>query len=531
MSKTNQSRESLENQPKSDKREDRVVERKIREVRGNKKSDVKTDKQKPASSAESNIGAQKTSMSTEIKPGPLEIKTQSFQDKKPVISSTTQKTALIQRHEEFYREYQTNASSNSSHGKITPNVISRFGTKTFTVVPSKPSVSHASTKVPAATLSLGAIKIDDQGNMVKAGITHNKVGGSLNSSEIDDSEGSLLLEKAKAFWSLSERQEGAVLHNKGLIDKAKETADGLKSPPPAASKCERKTSNSTDSSPIKPTEKFQPKRMVKTEARQAAKEFSTKVEVENKISASKHIQQVSNKPVVSPFVVPDLRKDLSLIKTSRRTSSQYVASAINKYTTDPLTKPNSTPTVSHTSTLSSQSGSLQRSGRPMPVNQHKTLLSFTSDNKENEAALKLNPPGLEKMSSSENLARTQRDFSQLRMNREEFGSSTVSKERNSNTLETGTTKNKHIQSTGTTHINTAPIGDTDNTKHPQSPRRTDGSLQNSAVKSPTEHKSTSQGHTSVSKTKKYIQNIDGLLLLKHTSHFIFRTHWTWPTPV
>lgn len=518
----------MENQPKGNRKEDKIVERKIREVCGNKKGDVKTDKQKTASSAKLNADVQKTSMSTEIKPGPLEIKTQSFQEKKPVISLTTQKTASTERHQEVSRDNQTSASSKSSHGKITPNVTSRFGTKTFTVVPPKPYVSHASMKVSAATLTVGAIKIDDQGNMVKAGIKHNKVGGSVNPSEIDDSEGSLLLEKAKAFWSLSERQEGAVLHNKGLIDKTKETTDGLKSPPPAVSECERNTRNTTDSSLIKPTEKLQYKRMVKTEARQPVKDFSTQVEAENKISASKHIQQASNKPAVSPFVVADLRKDLSFIKTSRRTSSQYVASAINKYTTDPSTKLNSVPTVSHTSTLSSQSGSLQRSGRSMPVNQYKTLLSFTSDNKENESALKLNPPGLEKMSSSENVAKTQRDFSELTMNREEFGLSAVSKERNSKTLETGITKNKPIQSTGTTHVNMAPIGDTDNIKHPESPRTTDGRLQNSAAKSPTAYKSMFQGQTSVSKTKK--QNIDGSLLSNNTSHSIFRTQWTWPRP-
>lgn len=494
------------------------MERKIGEVCGNKKSNVKTEKQKPALSAKL-VEGQKTSMSTEIKPGPLEIKTQSFQEKKPVYSSTTQKTTLTERHEGVYRDYQTNASLTSSHGKIMPNVTSRFGMKTFTVVPPKPSVPHASMKVPAATLSVGAIKIDDQGNMVKARITHNKVGGSLNSSEIDDSEGSLLLEKAKAFWSSSERQEGAVLHNKGLIDKAKETTDGLKSPPPAVSKCERNTSNTADI-PIEPTEKFQPKRVVKTEAKQPVKEFSTKVDVENKISESKHIQQASNKPVVSPFVVLDPRKDFSFTKTSRRTSSQYVASAINKYTTESSTKPNYSPTVSHTSTLSSQSSSLQKSGRPTPVNQYKTLPSSTSDNKENESALKLNSLGLEKMNLSGNVAKTQTDFSKLRLNREEFGSSAVSKERNSNTVETGTTNNKHIQS-GTSHTNMPPVGDTDNIKHPQCLRTTDGKLQNSAAKSPTVHKFTSQGQTSVSKTKE--KNIDALLLVKNTSHFIFRT--------
>lgn len=497
LSKTNQSREPLETKPEGDKKEEIIVVRKIKEVYSNDMGDVKTDKkQKTASAAKLNGDMQKRRASSEIKPGSPEIKSQSFQEKKPVIPSTTHRTASTERHGQVQRDYKTNTSSHSSHGKITCNVTSRFGMKTFTVVPPKPTVTHASTTVPAATLSAGAIKIDDQGNMVKVGIKHNKVGGSLSPSEIDDSEGSLLLGNAKPFWSLNERQEGAVLHNKGLIDKAKENTDGLKSPPPAVAECERNTSNTTASSLIKPAEKFQPKRLVKTEVREPGKEFTTKVEVESKISASKHTQQVSNKPVVSPYVVPDLRKDLCFLKTTRRTSSQYVASAINKYTPNPSAKPNTIPTVSHTS--ASFNTNLQRSSQL--VNQKKTTLPFRSDNKENEAASKLNPPGSEKMSSSENVAKAQRDFSELRVNRGEFGSSAVSKERDYNTLETGTTKNKHIQSTGTTHVNMAPIGDTDNIKHPQSARTAENRLQNSAAKSPTTHKFTSQGQTSVSNT-------------------------------
>lgn len=505
MSKTNQSREPLENKPKGDKKEEKFMLRKIKEACSNEISEVKMDKQKSALSAKFSGDLGKKSASTEIKPGPLEIKTQSFEEKKPVISSTTQRTVSTERHEQLPRDYKTSASSNSSHGKIMCNVTSRFGMKTFTVVPPKPTVTHASTKVPAATLSVGAIKIDDQGNMVKAGIEHNKVGGSLNPSEIDDSEGSLLLGKAKAFWSSSERQEGAVLRNKGLIDKAKETTDGLKSPPSAVSECELNSSNTTDCSLIKPAEKFQPKRLVKTEAREPRKEFTNKVEVENKISASKHTQQVSTKPTVLPYVVPDLRKDLSYFKTPRRTSSQYVASAINKYTTNPSSKPNSIHTVSHASTsFNSHNTSLQRSGQPMQGNQNKTTLSFRSDNKENESAFKLNPPGPEKMSSSENVAKANRDFSELRRNRGEFGSSAASKERDYNTLETGTTKNKHIQSTGTTHVNMAPIGDTNNIKHLQSTQTVENRLQNSAAKSSTAHKFISAGQTSVSNTFSFL---------------------------
>eukprot|EP00066_Takifugu_rubripes_P014483 XP_011603749.1 PREDICTED: protein cordon-bleu isoform X3 [Takifugu rubripes] len=496
LPKTNHSRKPLE-KPKADKKEEKFMLRKIKEVCSNETSEVKMDKQKTASSTKLNGDVGKRSTSTEINPGPLHMKTQAFQEKKTVISSIAQRTVLPERHEQVHRDYKTNASSNSSYGKITCNVSSRFGMKTFTVVPPKPAVTQVSTKVPASTLSVGAIKIDDQGNMVKAGIDHNKVGGSLKPSEIDDSEGSLLLGRAKAFWSLSERQEGAVLHNKGLIDKAKETTDGLKSPPPAVSECERNTSSTTDISLRKPTEKFQPKRLVKPEAIEPRKEFTTKVEVENKISASKHTQQVSNKPAVLPYVVADPRKDLSFLKTTRRTSSQYVASALNRYTPIPSTKPNAIPTVSHASTsFNSHNTSLQRSGQPVQGDQNKTTLSFRSDNKENESAFKLNPPGPVKMSSSENLAKPHRDFSELRMNRGEFGSSAASKESDYNTLETGTTKNKHIQSTGTTHVNMAPIGDTDNIKHLQSTQTVENRLQNSAAKSSTAHKFISQGQTS-----------------------------------
>lgn len=499
LSQPKRCRKSLENKSKGDKKEEKMS------ITDN--NSVKKDKQRTTSQVKSSVDMQKHSKSTEIKPNPVEGNRQSLQEKKPVISPTSQRTVSTERDEEIHRVYQKNPSLNASHGKITRNVTSRFGMKTFTVVPPKPTVLHAATGVPAVTLTVGAIKIDDQGNMVKAGVTHNKVGGSLE-SKIDYSEGSPLLGKAKAFWSSNERQESAVLHNKGLIDKAKESTDGLKSTPTAVSET-RETSNIEElkTSLIKPAERAQPKEMVKREAKEPVKDIEVateeQVEVESKISVSKHVQQPSNKPIHPPSILPELRKDLSFLKPSRRTSSQYVASAINKYTSNTSVKPNYIPKLSDSSaSLKTQSVGFQRSGRSIQVNPHQSSLSVLSDNKENESAFKSNPPGPKRsLSYPEYVSDSQRDLVEVRTDREGFGSSVGSIEGNSNTLERETTKNKHIQSNGTTHMNMAPNNDRDNIKHihPRSPSPAQSSPLHPSAKSPTAPKTISQGQTSVSK--------------------------------
>ncbi|XP_070768415.1 LOW QUALITY PROTEIN: protein cordon-bleu [Enoplosus armatus] len=500
-SQPEQHQRSLEKKAIGDKKDGNILETKIKEMGITDTNLMKEDKQRTTSAVKSNIDMQKHSKTTEIKPDLVKSNTESFQEKKPVLPPTSQRAVSTERDEEIHRVYQNSSSSNTSHGKITRNVTSRFGMKTFTVVPPKPSVMHAATGEPTVKLTVGAIKIDDQGNMVKAGISRNKVGGASELG-INCSEGSPLLGKAKAFWSSNERQEFAVPQSKGLIDKPKESTDGLKSTPSAVSEATLKTSNTEDlktaqMSLNKPAERAEPKEMVKEEAKEPVKDVKVakeyRVEVESKISVSKNIQQPSNKPVLPPPILPDLKRDLSFLKPSRRTSSQYVASAITKCSP---TKPNSMPNVPDSSaSLKTRTIGFQRSGRSIQVNPHQSSQSSLLDNKENESATKSNPPCPKRsMSYPDSLT----DFGEVRPDRGGFGSCFGSIKGSSNMLETETAKRKHIQSSGPTQINMTANNDRNNIEHirPRSPSPTQSSPLHSSAKPPTAPKTISQGQTS-----------------------------------
>lgn len=533
-SQPEQQRKSLENKSIGDKKE----ETKIKEMSITDTKSVKEDKQRTTSAAKSNVDMQKHSKSTVIKPDPVKSNAQSSQEKKSVLPPTSQRSS--ERDEEMHRVYQNNSSSNTSHGKITCNVTSRFGMKTFTVVPPKPSVIHAATGEPAVKLTIGAIKIDDQGNMVKGGISRNTVGGSsVGESGMKSSEGSPLLGKAKAFWSSNERQESSVPQSKDLVDKAKESTDGLKSTSTAISVTILKSSDTEDlKTPFyKHAERAQPKEMAKEEAKEPVTGVRVtkeeQVEVESKISVSKNVQQPSNKPALPPPVFLDLKRDLSFLKPSRRTSSQYVASAITKYTPKTSAKPNFTPNIHDSSaSLKSQTVGFQRSGRSIKVNPNLSSQSSLSDNKEN--ASKSDPPGPKRsMSFPEYVSDYQRDFGEVRPDRGGFESCVGSIKGSSNTLETETAKTKHIQSSGPTQKNVIANNDSDHIKHVRlrSPSPARSSPLHSSAKPPTAPKILSQGQTSVSKTcirnilclcfYSIVVNVNYSVLI--TPHLVFRT--------
>ncbi|XP_073342055.1 protein cordon-bleu isoform X2 [Pagrus major] len=496
---TTQPSKSKEKKSKGDKKEEKILETKTKEITDT--NSVKKDKQRTTSAVKSNADLQKHSKSTEIKPDPVRSNTISIPEKKPVLPPNIQRTVSSEREEEVHRDNQNNSSSNASHGKITRNVTSRFGMKTFTVVPPKPSVFQAATGVPAATLTDGAIRIDDQGNMVRAGVCRNKVSGSSELG-INNSEGSQLVGKAKAFWCSNERQESAVAQNRGLIDKTKESTDGLKSTPTAISETTMKTSNVEDmkmmqTSLNKPAERVQPKVIIEEKAKEPAKDIKVakeeRVEVESKISVSKPI----NKPTLPPPILPDLRKDLFFLKPSRRTSSQYVASAITKYSKTSAAPNSHVPDSS--ASLRSQTVGFQRSGRSIQVNPHQSSQLSLSDNKENESAFKSNPPGPKRsMSFPEYVSDSQRDFGEVRPDRGGFGSSVGSIKGNSNTLETETTKNKGFQSTGPAQTNMTANNDRDNSEHirPRSSSPAQRSPPHLFAKPSTIPKTVSQGQTS-----------------------------------
>lgn len=484
----------MENKSVGDKKKEKILETKIKEMSIRDTNSVKEAIKRTTSAVKSNDDMQKHSKSTESKPDPVKSNAQSPQ--------TSQRSVSTERDEEMHKVYQND--SNSSHGKITRNVTSRFGLKTFTVVPPK-HVMHAATGVPAVTLTVGAIKIDDQGNMVKQGtVAGNKVDGS---SEMEIP----LLGKAKAFWSSNERQESAVPHKKGVIDKAKECTDGLKSPPTAISEATLKTSNTEDlkttqTSLNKPAERIQPKELVKEEAKEPVKDVKVakeeRLEVDSNISVSKNIQQPSNKPALPPPILPDLKKDLSFLKPSRRTSSQYVASAIAKYTPRTAAKPNSIPNIPASSaSLKTQTIGFQRSGRSIQVNPHQSSQSSLTDNKENESAPKSNPPGPKRsMSYPEYVSDSQRDFGEVRPDREGFQSCVGSTKRSSNTLETETTKNEHVRSSGPTQIKMTANNERVDIQHirPRSPSPAQSGPVHSSAKPATASKAIFQGKTNVS---------------------------------
>ncbi|XP_074510347.1 protein cordon-bleu isoform X3 [Sebastes fasciatus] len=499
-----QRRKSLKNKSTGDKKEEKMQETKMKEMSAPDTNSVKEEKQRRTSAVKSNVDLQKHSKRTETKPDPVKSNAQSFQEKKSVLPPTTQRPA--ERDEETHRVYQNNSSTNASHGKITCNVTSRFGMKTFTVVPPKPSVMHAATGEPAVKLTVGAIKIDDQGNMVKGGISRSKVGGSSECG-VNSSEGSPLLGKAKAFWSSNERQESSVPPSKDLIDKAKESTDGLRSTPTTISVTTLKSGNTEDlkmtqTSHYKPAEKAKPKETVNEGAKEPVKAVHVakeeRLEVESKFSVSKNVHQPSNKPALPPPFLPDLTRDLSFLKPSRRTSSQYVASAITKYTPKTSAKPNSIPNV-HDASASLKSQTFQRSGRSIKVNPHQSSQSSPSDNKENDSASKSNPPGPKRsMSFPEYVSESQRDFGEVRPDRGGFKSCVGSTKGSSNTLETETAKHKHIQSSGPTQKNMIANNDSDDIKQIRlrSPSPAQSRPPYSSAKPPTVSKTVSQGQTS-----------------------------------
>ncbi|XP_008290971.1 protein cordon-bleu [Stegastes partitus] len=490
----------LENKSIGDRMEEKMLETKNKEMSA---ADTKRGKEDKQISVKSNAEMQKKPKKTEKSPDPVKKNSQSFQQKKTDLPMS-QRLVSTEKEEENHRVYQIKSNSGSSHGKIT-HVTSRFGMKTFTVVPPKPSVTHTAGEQPAVPFTAGAIRIDDQGNMVSSGVFRNKVGGS-SETEINRSEGSPLVGQAKAFWSSNEKQESAVIPSKGLIDKAKESTNGEKSASTAVFETTLKTSKTeylktTQSTLSKPAEKVQLIELVKEEANEPAKDVKAANEeyskVESKISVSKNIQQPSIKPALPPPLLADMRRDLSFLKPSRRTSSQYVASAISKYTPMTSAKPISTPkTPDYSASSKTPSPGLQRLGQSIQVNPHQSSLSYVSDNKENVSTSTSRSPGPKRsMSSPEYVSDTRRDFEKF--DRGGFKSSVVSTKESLGLLETETAKNNHIHSSGPTHIKVTANNDRDYNKHirQRSPSPAKTSTLHSYAKPPTAPKTISQDQT------------------------------------
>ncbi|XP_026150225.1 protein cordon-bleu isoform X6 [Mastacembelus armatus] len=185
----------------------------------------------------------------------------------------------------------------------------------------------------------------------------------------------------------------------------------------------------------------------------------------------------------------DVKRDLSFLKPSRQTSSQYVASAISKYTPKTSAKPNPIPNIPNCS-VKTQTTAFQRSSRSMPMNPR------WSDNKENGSAdSKPNPTSPNKSMNYPEFISHSRP---VRLNGGGFGSCNGSTKTGSDMLETGASKKKHIQCSDPIQINVTANNDRDNIKHfgPGSPTLSQSRPLHSSAKQPAAPKTISQGQAS-----------------------------------
>ncbi|KAG9345060.1 hypothetical protein JZ751_009601 [Albula glossodonta] len=221
----------------------------------------------------------------------------------------------------------------AAQSKITQSPTSRFGMKTFTVVPPKPTPIQ--TQKPAGSLVTGAIKIDAQGNMVKTDSSqYDSPPGPGNDSQLP------LLGKAKAFWSSAEQQD-TTAPSRGHAPKTRvpETSRTSPTEPPAAP---------SSQPPVECNGRERP-------------EVTTRKALEGAVEQKAKLKPSSTEPKqqpVKPSWEPNQRRDLSFLKPSRRTSSQYVASAITKYTGKPAHKVES---IQETNSISESSLTKQKS--------------------------------------------------------------------------------------------------------------------------------------------------------------------------
>lgn len=335
---------------------------------------------------------------------------QSSQEKKPVILPSSQRT-LSAGHDN--RVHQNSPSAPlSPHGAITHSVTSRFGMKTFTVVPPRPAVSCDSAEVLPHAATVAAVKIDDQGNMVRAGIGHNR----FEAPRVESVDRTTGFGKAREFWSSSKKQEG---HSQGVIERdvplsslsaikiddqsnrlrpgigyrragtlQVESGDG--SPPFGRAREFWSSSEKQEGQSRGLVERDVPVRSPSMAAAKAPPLGSRPDDQtgEQKTRRTEN-EMLKNFGVDRNERPEEPRKDLTFLKPSRRTSSHYVASAINKHSnTNTSSRPGYATQKSDSSVASSQLTTSQRPGRAATVNPSPSAALLTvSRNKQGKSSL------------------------------------------------------------------------------------------------------------------------------------------------
>ncbi|NXS94921.1 COBL protein, partial [Jacana jacana] len=184
------------------------------------------------------------------------------------------------------------------------NYEPKIGLTTFKVVPPKPEVKHFDRGV---SLSSGAIKIDELGNLIgpNTGVSKHIPGTSTDESE------EIRLGKVKAFWRSSSMEKQSDDSAEHLPKKSAVTTNSK----PFATKHEHKPVSLAAPKPVTP----------QTVTAQEAERQSENERIKPPLPVTQS--------EVTPLVAPTNKDKLELpfIMPHRRTSSQYVASAIARH--------------------------------------------------------------------------------------------------------------------------------------------------------------------------------------------------------
>ncbi|XP_071592853.1 protein cordon-bleu isoform X2 [Heliangelus exortis] len=180
------------------------------------------------------------------------------------------------------------------------NYEPKMGLTTFKVVPPKPEIKHFNRGV---SLSTGAIKIDELGNLIGPSTGFNK---NIPGTSADESE-EIHLGKVKAFWRSSSMERQSDDSAEHLPKKSGVTTNSK----PFAIKHEHKPVCLAASKPVTP------------------QTVSTQPENE-RTKPPLPFTQSQGTPLVAPVINKD-KLELPFLKPHRRTSSQYVASAIARH--------------------------------------------------------------------------------------------------------------------------------------------------------------------------------------------------------
>ncbi|XP_061676775.1 protein cordon-bleu isoform X2 [Syngnathoides biaculeatus] len=333
--------------------------------------------------------------------------------------------------------------SNSVPRKVTCNPTSRFGMKTFTVVPPKPSVAQGASQNAAAGLTAGAIKIDEQGNIMKMRGYHNKVRDATECA-ITRREECPLVGKAKAFWSCSQRQECA---RPGSPSVASESIKSTRAPG---------TTLTTDRREVQKTQHTFTNAAKSAPPSEAAGIISKCMNITNEPPAEMaHSSALDRNKQPQQALPSDLPP---FLKPTRRTSSQYVASAINRYTPMASARPNivSSPLT--------QNFAFHTLGHSVQVNPRQSSKISLTENKSNRAGL-CHPGPMRSMSDPQFMSENQKE---IRDNEEGSGGDS------SWSLGPVSDRIKHFQASGPAQTNERESREMKANRHPGpgSPRTT-----------------------------------------------------------